>query len=69
MSDDLTALQQMLADKETAASLLDDFKGLEDRHHEADSPQPSRWEICFQIGEDDLPKIREELREYAYGNQ
>lgn len=64
---ELTALQTIIEDPEKAAEVLEQLEGVEEEHHNADDGVPLRWQIQLEIDEEDLPKLREELREYAYG--
>ena len=58
-----TALQQILGTKENAAMLFEALENVEEEHEQADDGVPLRWQIKLEVGEADLPKIREELRE------
>lgn len=68
--DELTAVQQMIESPEAAQNFLDDLEGIEETHDQADIPgiKPT-WQISFDIHPEDLPKLREELREYANGGE
>lgn len=57
-TDERTAFQRAVGDAETAASILNDLEGVEeDAHPEA------HWELKLNIYREDLPTVRDELRE------
>lgn len=61
---DLTALQTIVEDRATAATMLEQLEGVEEEHHDAGNGVPLRWQIELEVNEEDLPAIRRELREY-----
>lgn len=65
----LTALQKIMGSPEQAQATLDDLEGIEEDHEQSDSQVPSRWQFNLEIGESDLPIIREELSDLANGGE